>query len=128
MSEGSTLYERVGGDEFFEKLTAGFYSEVETEPLLRRLYPPDEEEFEAARIRLKWFLIQFWGGPTIYQEERGHPMLRRRHMPFVIGEAEARAWMSAMTAALSACEVGPLDRARLMGYFSDAASMMINQR
>jgi hemoglobin len=69
----STMYDRVGGVPFFETLTTHFYRGVATDPVLRPLYPEDDAAFEASRRWLRDFLVQYWGGPTTYSDERGHP-------------------------------------------------------
>ena len=122
----STLYQRVGGDAFFEDLTRRFYARVRDDPLLARLYPAEEAGFEAAREHLRDFLIQFFGGSAAYSERRGHPRLRMRHDPFVIGPAERDAWVAHMLDALSATGAGPMERAQMVTYFEAAATHMIN--
>ena len=92
------LYERVGGEAFFVDLVDRFYLGVAGDPLLRPLYPDDLHE---SSRHLALFLMQYWGGPATYGEERGHPRLRMRHAPFVIGPAERDAWLRHMLAALS---------------------------
>ena len=82
--ESSSVYDIVGA-EFFGQLVAEFYLNVENDEVLRPMYPVDLTE---AKRHLELFLIQYWGGPRIYQEERGHPRLRMRHAPFVIGRSE----------------------------------------
>ena len=72
----TSLYERAGGMPFFEALVGRFYDGVETDPILRPLYP--EPTLAGARHRLTLFLAQYWGGPTTYDQERGHPRLRMR--------------------------------------------------
>ena len=89
-----TLYDAVGGDPFFHRLVHGFYSQVKEDDLIGPMYP--EQDFEGAENRLRWFLVQYWGGPREYQEKRGNPMLRRRHFPFPIGEPEAERWLTLM--------------------------------
>ncbi|MBO0693885.1 MAG: globin, partial [Acidimicrobiaceae bacterium] len=84
----STMFDRVGGAPFFEELTQRFYRGVATDPTLRKLYPTDPAAFEASRRNLRDFLIQYWGGPTTYSDQRGHPRLRMRHAPFAIGAPE----------------------------------------
>ena len=84
------LFERVDGVAFFERLVERFYDGVADDPVLRPMYPPDD--IDGARERLSVFLVQYWGGPTDYSDTRGHPRLRMRHAPFVIGEAERDAW------------------------------------
>jgi hemoglobin len=121
--EQRSVYEAVGGSAWFDALVDRFYEGVATDPRLRPMYPPDLTE---PKRHLSGFLAQYWGGPPDYSAERGHPRLRMRHMPFVIGPAERDAWLQHMTAALDAMapppEVGPLMRS----YFEQAAAAMIN--
>jgi hemoglobin len=118
-----TLYERVGGTPFFVALVDRFYAGVADDPVLRPLYP---EDLGPPRGRLGAFLVQYWGGPTTYSDERGHPRLRMRHAPFVIGTAERDAWLRHMTAAVSASAAAAEDRDELLAYFAAAAAAMIN--
>jgi hemoglobin len=120
------MYERVGGDAFFEALTRRFYAGVRTDPVLAPLYPADEAEFEAARAHLQGFLIQFWGGPTTYSDQRGHPRLRMRHAPFAVGVAERDAWVRLMLAAVHEAGLGPMEESQMVTYFESAATHMIN--
>jgi hemoglobin len=120
------MYQRVGGDAFFETLTRRFYEGVRTDPDLAPLYPQDPDAFEVARRHLQAFLIQFWGGPGTYSEERGHPRLRMRHLPFVIGAAERDAWVRHMTAAVRAAGLGGLDETQMLSYFESAATQRVN--
>jgi hemoglobin len=120
------MFERVGGESFFEELTLRFYESVGTDPVLRPLYPDDPDAFEAARIHLKWFLIQYWGGPPIYRSQRGEPRLRMRHAPFAIGEAERDAWVLHMTDAVKSADLRPLDETQMLWYFKTSATHMIN--
>ena len=120
------MYQRVGGEEFFETLTQRFYAGVGADPVLAPLYPDTEQEYEEARLHLKWFLIQYWGGPPVYDERRGAPRLRMRHAPFRIGIAERDAWFEHMSAAVAAAELRPLDATQMMGYFATAANAMVN--
>ena len=120
-----TLYERVGGTPFFTALVDRFYAGVAEDPVLRPLYP--EEDLTGARDRLTGFLVQYWGGPTTYSDERGHPRLRMRHAPFTVGEPEIAAWLGHMTAAVDgAVDLGPDEREELMAYFAMAAPHMRN--
>ena len=127
MADGSTLYERVGGRDFFEKLTRRFYEGVASDPVLRPLYPEDLEGMEAARLHLELFLVQYWGGPADYNETRGHPRLRMRHAPFAIGPAERDAWVVHMTEAVRAAGLSPLDEMQMLSYFTTSATHLINQ-
>jgi hemoglobin len=121
-----TFYDLVGGEETFRRLIATFYAGVATDPVLRPLYP--DEDLGAAADRLRMFLVQYWGGPRTYSEQRGHPRLRMRHAKFTIGEAERDAWLRHMRAALD--ELG-LDEAldnQLWDYLVMAAHSLVNQQ
>ena len=121
----TALYERVGGMPFFERLVARFYEGVAADPPLRELYP--EEELGPAQHRLTLFLAQYWGGPRTYQEERGHPRLRMRHVPFAIDADQRDRWLSHMRAALAEMEVDAADAGELERYFAFAAESMRNR-
>jgi hemoglobin len=122
------LFERVDGVDFFVRLVDRFYAGVVADPVLMALYPP--EDIEGARARLTGFLVQYWGGPTTYSDERGHPRLRMRHAPFVIGAAEREAWYRNMANAVGemveAGELSAADEARMLAYFDQAATHMVN--
>jgi len=117
------MYERVGGEAFFTALVDRFYKGVETDPVLRPLYPDD---LEAPKEHLRLFLVQYWGGPKTYAEQRGHPRLRMRHAPFRIGLAERDAWLRLMLDALERSAADPDDRAEMAEYFRSAATQLIN--
>lgn len=127
MADGPTFYERVGGRPFFERLTRRFYDGVAADPLLRPLYPDDDDGLEAARLHLELFLVQYWGGPADYNELRGHPRLRMRHTPFAIGQAERDAWVAHMTDAVRSAGLSPLDEMQLLGYLTSSATHLINR-
>jgi hemoglobin len=119
----TTVFEVVGGQPFFDALVERFYRHVEADPTLRRLYPEDL----APGIRsLALFLGQYWGGPAIYSEEKGHPRLRMRHAPFVIGGPERDAWLFAMLAALDEADMPTVAREMMREYFTTASTAMIN--
>jgi len=118
-----SLYERVGGEAFFTELVDRFYDGVESDPLLRPMYP---EDLSASRRHLTLFLMQYWGGPTTYSEERGHPRLRRRHAPHQIDAAARDAWLAHMRGALDAATLDELDRQTLRGYLEMAAAQLRN--
>jgi hemoglobin len=120
-----TLYDRAGGSPFFEALVGRFYDGVEADPLLRHVYP--EPDLAGARHRLTLFLIQYWGGPTTYDQERGHPRLRMRHAPFAIGSAERDRWLVHMRAAVAAMAPPDDIAAELERYFTMAAEAMRNR-
>lgn len=119
-----TTFEMAGGAVTFERIVAKFYEGIEADTLLRPLYPPDLAE---SRRTMTLFLIQYFGGPGTYSEERGHPRLRMRHMPFAIGEAERDAWMRHMAAAVQDTPLPDAVRAVLMEYFDRAATFMMNR-
>jgi hemoglobin len=120
-----TLYERVGGLPFFERLVDRFYASVAADPVLIRLYP-QPDDLSDARRHLTLFLVQYWGGPTTYSDERGHPRLRMRHAPFAIGLDERDHWLRAMRAAIDSLEPEPGVRMELESYFDIAAEAMRN--
>ncbi|HEY3194094.1 MAG TPA: globin [Candidatus Dormibacteraeota bacterium] len=122
--EVANVYEAAGGEKTFRLLVQRFYARVETDPLVRPLYP--EADLSSATERLTLFLIQYWGGPSTYSELRGHPRLRLRHQPFAIGQAERDAWMAHMTAAVDSLDLTPGVRKALMDYFETASTAMIN--
>jgi hemoglobin len=120
------MFDRAGGEEFFERLTQRFYNSVATDPVLRPLYPEAPEGFEAARVHLKWFLMQYWGGPSIYRSSRGAPQLRVRHARFAIGPTQRDAWVEHMSAAVKAGGLKPLDESQMLSYLAAAASHLVN--
>jgi hemoglobin len=124
MAETRTLYEAVGGEETFYALVEAFYRGVEQDAELRPMYPPD---LKGPRDHLALFLIQYFGGPQTYMEMRGHPRLRMRHVPFIIGERERNAWFGHMSAAIDEVGIGEPYRRDMLRYFSDAATFLINQ-
>jgi hemoglobin len=120
-----TAFERWGGQPFFTALVEQFYIGVSADPLLRPMYPEDLTESKA---HLALFLAQYWGGPREYSDQRGHPRLRMRHAPFVIGPSEADAWLRHMTDAVAASGLAPPDRQELLDYRAMAARSMVNAR
>src|SRR3954471_12173805 len=119
------LYEAVGGMPFFEALVERFYRGVAADPILRPLYP--DADLAAAQRRLTLFLAQYWGGPTTYSDERGHPALRMRHAPFPIGGVERDRWLLHMRAAIDDSDALDDAKARLHEYVSMAADAMRNR-
>lgn len=111
---------------FFEALVDRFYEGVAGDPALVSLYP-EPTDLAPARRRLTLFLAQYWGGPTTYDEERGHPRLRQRHFPFRIGPGERDAWLGHMREAISCVDAPPEIAAQLHAYFDLAAEAMRNQ-
>ena len=121
----SSFYEEMGGEAFFTDLVSQFYAQVAVDPILRPMYP--ETDLKAAALRLQWFLEQYWGGPSTYQENRGHPRLRMRHAEFHINIAAHDAWLKAMRTAVDGVEIKPELKAQLWSYLEMAAAAMVNQ-
>ena len=123
------LFERAGGMPFFERLVDRFYDGVVDDNVLWPLYP-DQADLVGAKHRLTLFLAQYWGGPTNYMEERGHPRLRMRHMPFTVGPLERDRWLLHMAVAVeevcSELDDGERVKAELLGYFVPAAEHLRN--
>lgn len=129
-----SLFSRVGSDDaerisFFERLVEAFYAGVETDQVLLPLYP-EQPDLTGARHRLTLFLVQYWGGPTTYMDERGHPKLRMRHFPFHVGPLERDRWLLHMAAAVESVCSGPDVPSgvaeELMRYFVPAAEHLRN--
>jgi hemoglobin len=120
-----TLYDQVGGEPFFERLVDGFYAAIAQDELLRPMYPEDLTESKRTMVL---FLSQYWGGPTTYMQERGHPRLRMRHAPFSITKKARDAWIVAMTLALEGVrsELTPDQFDEMTAYFDMAAHQMRN--
>lgn len=120
-----SLFEEVGGSQFFDQLVNRFYEGVATDDVLLPLYP-EQSDLSGAKQRLTLFLQQYWGGPTTYSDERGHPRLRQRHFPFVIGELERDRWMVHMMAAVDELSPNETVRLQLTEYMTMASTAMIN--
>jgi len=119
------FWEQVGGRATFEKLVRAFYDGIRTDAVLLPMYP-EQPELEPAIQRLTGFLEQYWGGPTTYSEERGHPRLRMRHLAFRVNPDARDRWLHHMRAALDTLELPPLQDATLWAYLDRAAHAMVN--
>jgi len=119
-----TPYELMGGHQAFVRLVHRFYAGVATDPVLRPLYP--EEDLSGAEERLRMFLEQYWGGPRTYSDQRGHPRLRMRHAPFVIGVRERDHWLAAMKVAVDEAGLDEEHHERLWSYLEMAADSLVN--
>ena len=120
-----TFYTEIGGAPTFRALVERFYAGVRQDPILRPMYPADD--WEGAETRLRMFLEQYWGGPTTYSENRGHPRLRMRHAPFAVDEKARDAWLSHMRDAVDSLELSAEQDATLWGYLEMAARSMQNR-
>jgi hemoglobin len=121
-----TVFDAVGGTPFFEALVDGFYRGVAADPVLLALYP-EPEDLTDARRKLALFLAQYWGGPTTYTEERGHPALRMRHAPFDIGPDARDRWLTCMRDALASLDPPRATAEALLRYFETAAEALRNR-
>jgi hemoglobin len=124
MDEISTLCARVGETKLRDMVTA-FYRRVREDDLIGKMYPADD--WAGAEKRLADFIVYRFGGPQTYIEERGHPRLRGRHMPFSISEAERDRWMKLMGEAMQEVEVPAADAPVIGSFFAQVADMMRNR-
>lgn len=119
-----TFFEDVGGHETFVRLVDAFYDGVATDEVLRGMYP--EEDLGPAKERLTLFLEQYWGGPTTYSEQRGHPRLRMRHAPYKVNPDARDRWLRHMREAVGTLGLPPLQEAQLWDYLERAAFSLVN--
>ena len=122
--EGATFFDAVGGHATFKRLIEAFYARVANDAELRAIYP--EDDLGPAAERLRMFLEQYWGGPHTYNEVRGHPRLRARHVPFRIDTAARDAWLTHMRAAMDEVGFAPAADKVLWDYLTVAADMLVN--
>ncbi|WP_406831470.1 globin [Pedococcus sp. KACC 23699] len=122
--QSGSFYDQVGGHETFRKLVHEFYLGVADDPALRALYP--EQDLGPAEERLRMFLEQYWGGPTTYSEQRGHPRLRMRHHPFKVTPAQRDRWLLHMMTAVDTLDLPPADDLLLRDYLERAAHSLVN--
>jgi hemoglobin len=124
VSEETSFYEEIGGFETFRRIVARFYEGVAADEVLRPMYP--EEDLGPAEERFLLFLVQYWGGPTTYSENRGHPRLRMRHAPFEVNADARDRWLTHFRAGLDSVELTPEQDARFWEYVTHAATFMVN--
>ena len=120
----ATFYDQVGGHETFRRLAQQFYEGVAGDPQLRALYP--EDDLGPAEMRFLMFIEQYWGGPTTYARERGHPRLRMRHAPFKVTLTQRDRWLKHMMAAVDSLDLDPANDLILRDYFDRAAQSLVN--
>ncbi len=120
----ASFYDVVGGHATFARLVARFYEGVAGDAELRAMYP--EESLEGAERRLRMFLEQYWGGPTDYSDERGHPRLRMRHAAFAVTPEARDRWLAHMRVAVESLDLAPLHASTLWDYLERAAHAMVN--
>ncbi|MGO4385074.1 globin [Specibacter sp. RAF43] len=119
-----TFYGQIGGHATFEKIIRVFYEGIAADPLLRAMYV--EEDLGPAERRMLMFLEQYWGGPRTYLEERGHPRLRMRHVPFAVTPEARDRWLAAMRKGVDAANLSPMHEATLWDYLERAAASLVN--
>lgn len=120
----TTFYDEIGGAETIRTIVHRFYEGVATDDVLRPMYP--EEDLGPAEERFRLFLIQYWGGPTTYSEQRGHPRLRMRHAPYPVDPAARDHWLTHFRAALDEVALPPEQDQQFWDYVTHAAQFMVN--
>nr|WP_204499329.1 globin [Aquibacillus albus] len=123
MNQPGTIFEAIGGHDTISQLVDAFYKRVHVHPALQPIFPDDLTE--TAR-KQKQFLTQFFGGPPLYIEEHGHPMLRRRHLPFPITPERKDAWLACMEAALDEVNIPEPYRSAMFDRLTLTAQHMMN--
>lgn len=123
-SESGTFYDQIGGHDTIHRIVEVFYQGVATDPVLRPLYP--EADLGPAEERFRMFLAQYWGGPTTYSEQRGHPRLRMRHAPFAVTPLAKEHWLKHFREGLDAVDLTPEQDAQFWDYVTHAAQFMVN--
>ncbi len=119
-----TYYDDFGGHETFAKLVREFYRGVADDEPLRALYP--EQDLGPAQERLRMFFEQYWGGPTTYSDQRGHPRLRMRHAPFAVTTTARDHWLRHFRSALDRADLTPEQDQQFWEYVTHAAQFMVN--
>jgi hemoglobin len=119
-----TFYEAIGGHDTIKLVVDTFYAGVAGDDLLRPMYP--EEDLGPASDRFRMFLEQYWGGPTTYSEQRGHPRLRMRHAPFEVTPEARDRWLMHFRAGLDRAALSPEHDAQFWAYAQHAAQFMVN--
>ncbi|KAA0991895.1 globin domain-containing protein [Dyadobacter aurulentus] len=121
--ENQSLYERIGGDEALRMLTDNFYDLVFSHELISRLFKTDKD---LIKEKQRLFLTQFLGGPQLYSDVYGHPMMRARHMPHTITEDDAVAWLQCMSEAVGKLPISNELKDELFNRFPRTAFFMVN--
>ena len=119
-----SFYDQVGGHETFRRLAQQFYAGVAGDPELRALYP--QNDLGPAEMRFRMFLTQYWGGPSTYSQDRGHPRLRMRHAPFKVTITQRDRWLTHIMAAVDSLDLAPENDLVLRDYFDRAAQSLVN--
>ena len=122
-----TPYEQLGGEQRLQAVTQRFYTLMDTKPNYKELRAAHGEDLSRAQERLFWFLSGWLGGPSLYIEKVGHPMLRARHLPFSIGQIERDQWVTCMYEAMMVEGVQESIRDSLAPHFYKTADWMRNR-
>jgi hemoglobin len=125
-TDGQTFFEEIGGLPVVERIVARFYEGVATDDVLSPMYAAEDLADGSAARRLALFLAQYWGGPTTYSQERGHPRLRMRHAPFTVNRLAVERWLEHFRAGLDEAGLTPEQDAQFWGYVTYAAQFMLN--
>ncbi|GAA4284002.1 globin [Brevibacterium daeguense] len=120
-----SFFEMIGGHETFGRLVDAFYREVAADEYLIAMYP-EGKELSGAKHRLQTFLEQYFGGPTTYSQERGHPRLRMRHNPYPVTPTAREHWLRHMRTAMDEVALPPMYDSMMWDYFQRAATAMVN--
>ncbi len=124
----NSVYEAIGGTPTFERLVHGFYDQVKEDDVIGPMYP--DQDWEGAEQRLTWFLIQYWGGPQHFSENRGHPRLRMRHATVPIDMEAHDRWLELMGKSLDSIEedtIPPAYSTMIWDHMQRVAAMPINR-
>ncbi|AZA08654.1 globin [Corynebacterium pseudopelargi] len=119
-----SVYQAIGGEATFREVVHRFYQSVRTDDIIGPMYP--QQDWEGAEDRLRMFLAQYWGGPSDYSEQRGHPRLRMRHAHFRIDSQAAQRWLELMDEAIDNTDIAPPQREALREHMQKVAYMLIN--
>ena len=119
-----SIFDLIGGEKPVAAIVDVFYEYVAEDPVLRPMYP---EDLDAPKHRLYLFLVQFFGGPTTYNDERGHPRLRMRHFSFPIDQQARDNWLGHMFNAIDEAGIGEPARSRMREYFDRSSTFLINR-
>ncbi len=119
-----SVFDQIGGEEPIAAIVDAFYAYVADDPVLRPMYP---DQLDAPKRWLRLFLIQFFGGPRRYLEERGHPRLRMRHFPFPIDQLARDNWLRHMLQAIDDAGINEPARSRMREYFDRSSAFLINR-
>ena len=125
-AQEQSFFDEIGGLPVVEKIVARFYEGVATDEVLKPMYADEDLADGSAARRLAMFLAQYWGGPSTYSQERGHPRLRMRHAPFTVNRTAMEHWLRHFRAGLDSAGLTPEQDARFWGYVTYAAEFMLN--